>query len=534
MQFGMELWDQWKEVEDYVTDGVHSMQSLNDFMKRRAEIEAEYSKSLQKLVKPFKDELAKKAADKKATPRSKAISDSTMTQAWASILAEAESLAEIHHQVSEKVDTDLRKSIKHQAQENEKKIKDRFDEIRKANLELQKQITLLEKHREKFESDKKSMEAARLLHEKVSKNPKSTEKEIDAAKVDAEKKALAASDSMEKYQQLIAETNEKKNKHYQQILPTVLNDVQTDDENFRIRSTRVALIKYQELLSSILPSISDSVEKMGGSFQRISAEQDSELFINLARTGDLLPPDYAFEEKASAKDVTAKRPGSARTMARTASESTDKEDDDSTILNMPPKKGRKLAADRVKAIEKETADVEKKKQAVESLLNVYHHKTAKDPKNLEDLTTQKSQLETRLDNLGLKKHKLLCHIATIDKQPQPELPSHLVGKSLTSPASPFFDNNSSSGTMVRSPLSGNNPDVGGNSSSGGGGSGDVVCRVKMLYDFEAAPGSQELSVAADVVLEITEIQDDGWWKGRYNVNGEWKEGYIPGNYTEAI
>ncbi|KAJ3038204.1 hypothetical protein HK097_003233, partial [Rhizophlyctis rosea] len=37
----------------------------------------------------------------------------------------------------------------------------------------------------------------------------------------------------------------------------------------------------------------------------------------------------------------------------------------------------------------------------------------------------------------------------------------------------------------------------------------VLCRVKVLYDFEAQPDSQELKVKTGEVLEVLEMQDDG-------------------------
>ena len=40
------------------------MERFNEFMKRQAELESEYAKGLQKLVKQHKEEIVKKAQDK--------------------------------------------------------------------------------------------------------------------------------------------------------------------------------------------------------------------------------------------------------------------------------------------------------------------------------------------------------------------------------------------------------------------------------------------------------------------------------------
>ena len=51
------------------------MMQVNEYMKQRAIIEAQYASSLQKLVKPYKDELTRRANDKKASQYMKAIGE---------------------------------------------------------------------------------------------------------------------------------------------------------------------------------------------------------------------------------------------------------------------------------------------------------------------------------------------------------------------------------------------------------------------------------------------------------------------------
>jgi hypothetical protein len=51
------------------------MIGLNEFMKRRSEIEAEYARSLQRLIKPYKDDVAKKGFDRKSEKYNKATTE---------------------------------------------------------------------------------------------------------------------------------------------------------------------------------------------------------------------------------------------------------------------------------------------------------------------------------------------------------------------------------------------------------------------------------------------------------------------------
>lgn len=57
-------------------------------------------------------------------------------------------------------------------------------------------------------------------------------------------------------------------------------------------------------------------------------------------------------------------------------------------------------------------------------------------------------------------------------------------------------------------------------------------KVKALWDFSAAEGSQELDIVKDEIIEVlnTDI-DKGWWEG---INSQGKRGLFPAQYVEAI
>ncbi|KAJ3109623.1 Formin-binding protein 1 [Phlyctochytrium planicorne] len=480
------------------------MMNINEFMKRRAEIEAEYSKNLQRLVKPYKDELTKRMSDKKSGSYNKALLSSTLMQAWTQLLNQTENEGLVRNTVAEKIDTDLRKSVKVQAKELDKRQK----EIKKGLAELQKQVSSMEKLREKFEAETKSMEASKISLDKAISNPKATEKEKESLRLEVDRKGATATD-----------TNNLKNKLYRITIPNVLDEIQKDDENTRVTVSKIGFTTYYELLAAQQPGIVGCLDSMNSVFQLINAEYDSDLFIKLMKTGTELPADYVFDEKVAVKDFTAKRSHS-----RSKSEA---KDDDDAILALPPKKGRRLAADRVKSLEKDLAEAERKRQGVETLISVYEQQATKDAKYLQDLQGQKNGFDVKIDNIGLKRHRLLVYIAEADKTAPPELPAHLVGKSIqspvTSPNREFLSSPSKSNVLQdeqsSSPQSvgverrisysgvpgeawgGDRPSVSGP---------PLICKARMLYDFEAAPGSQEMSAFAGEELDIVEQQDDGY------------------------
>ncbi|RKO93297.1 hypothetical protein BDK51DRAFT_51520 [Blyttiomyces helicus] len=73
MSFGGDLWDQYPNVELYSQTGIQFLEKLNEFLKKRAEIERDYAKSLQKLVRGYKEEIAKKNTEKNAGSFQKAL-----------------------------------------------------------------------------------------------------------------------------------------------------------------------------------------------------------------------------------------------------------------------------------------------------------------------------------------------------------------------------------------------------------------------------------------------------------------------------
>ncbi|KAJ3031581.1 Formin-binding protein 1 [Rhizophlyctis rosea] len=574
MGFGAELWDQWKQVEQYCETGIEFTERFNEFLKKRAEIEADYAKSLQKLVRTHKDELAKKNNDKGSGTFQKAVQSGTVAQSWSQLLNETDNLATCHLNVSTTLDADLRKSVKAQARENEKLVRQRFDDIRKAIAEYKRCTDNLEKVRGKYERAMKDMETAKMAYETASQDMNTTKKDIEKLRNDAEKKALLSQEATKEYKDCIAETNEKKSKHYNESLPSILDEVQREDETNRIAFLKTSFTKYADTMTAQLEPWGTATKSMTSTFGTISPSYDEELFVKLMKTNEALPPDFTFEEKTF-KDATTNRKTSMRGFTKAKDDLDEGKDD--AIVTLPAKQGRKKAAERIKQLDKELAETEKKRQGVETLMGVYKDKAQADPAVNRDLNDQREALIRRGDTILLRKHKLAVYIASVDGTPLPEAPASIRDRAdLNSPITPFSDTSSTSGLSLneRSPQkreagtpqsvrmneleqrgNGNVSGMGGGvtGSPGGGGTPKaerVLCRAKVLYNFEAQPDSQELEVKSGDILEVLEKQDDGyvvrfvrsrdqiiinaiiylysWWRVRVARNGVYQEGYVPG------
>ncbi len=146
------------------------------------------------------------------------------------------------------------------------------------------------------------------------------------------------------------------------------------------------------------------------------------------------------------------------------------------------------------------------------------------------IVEQKQSLEAKLDHLALRKHKLECHIATTDNLPLPSLPERLNGKDLAEVERNTPVEFAGKTSTVSRPTSALGPPSGIQSYAPSSPvkeeeytnhfverpQTDSIGRARALYDFDAAPGSEEINLKVGDTMEIMEKQDDGWWKVRRN------------------
>eukprot|EP00842_Homolaphlyctis_polyrhiza_P004770 jgi/Hompol1/5294/HPOL_001256-RA len=276
-----------------------------------------------------------------------------------------------------------------------------------------------------------------------------------------------------------------------------------------------------------------------GEFSVCEAERlkHYELFAS-HKTGDAIPADFAMSD-------TQESEISKKTFMKGMSKIREDKNDDQAedqIITLPGKQGRRKAADRAKVLEKEIADVEKMKIGVENLI-LFNREKNMDSRAMTDLEEQKIGLEKRIDTLMLKKHKLLVYIASVDGSAPPNLPTPASARSITNLSSPSSSklsptvNNSSPSIASQGSAAERQSDHAVLSQSHASPSSifpkdPVIARAKVLFDFEAAPSSQEMTVKTGEVLLVYEKQEDGWWRCKSESTG--RDGYVPGNYTEAL
>lgn len=151
------------------------------------------------------------------------------------------------------------------------------------------------------------------------------------------------------------------------------------------------------------------------------------------------------------------------------------------------------------------------------LIKLQQPELSKEAHVLKDLEEQTSSINKKLDNAQLKRHRIQVYIASCDGTAPPDLPSHLQGKTLGSPITPLsVDEAPQDSRIVLDTIDpigwgkGKPPTLTSLPSAPDAASLiKPICTVKVLYDFEATPNSQEMSVSAGDVVDVIDKQDDG-------------------------
>jgi hypothetical protein len=156
-------WDRWKLVEHYIENGNEVLGKLNEFIKRQAELETEYSHGMQKLIKQHRDDILRKGQDKFFGNYNIALQSTSVNVAWQTLLDKMEKISSIHSELANSLNNNLRKTVKYKSRDNMLSNKARFDEIRKSAMEISKSFDSVEKLRLKTLKCFKDVDLAHAL-----------------------------------------------------------------------------------------------------------------------------------------------------------------------------------------------------------------------------------------------------------------------------------------------------------------------------------------------------------------------------------
>ena len=218
----------------------------------------------------------------------------------------------------------------------------------------------MEKYHYTYDKDFTNLESTHLSLKKCLKEKKS-EKDIDKARLDLEKNVTIMKQDLFFYKKAIDDTNSSKQTHYALTVPTALNELQLEHEQKGVEMTKSVLQQVTQAYVSRLPLELEVWKGLEGATMKIDARAESNLVANTFKDGDKPPLNFSFDDT---QDILKKK-------LLLHNENIFLREDSEDLQNQQPKVGKKKAAERIKAIEKEMNEVEKKRQILKGIIQTF-------------------------------------------------------------------------------------------------------------------------------------------------------------------
>lgn len=217
-------------------------------------------------------------------------------------------------------------------------------------------IDATERNQHTYEKELKSLETCGMHLRKCQKEKK--EREMEKSRLEFEKQIAAVTYSLINYKRSIETCNNAKKKHYDNTIPEILNEIQKEDEILRIDLSRATMARIADTVASTLPKEAQLWTNFADLARKIDANYDSHLVMSTFKTNDNRPVDFSYLDTHD--DFKKKQ--------LLYSENQFKLADTEDLASVPPKVGRKKVAERVKLIEKESSELEKKRNGLALIL----------------------------------------------------------------------------------------------------------------------------------------------------------------------
>ncbi|XP_004447674.1 cdc42-interacting protein 4 isoform X1 [Dasypus novemcinctus] len=286
MDWGTELWDQFEVLERHTQWGLDLLDRYVKFVKERTEVEQAYAKQLRNLVKKY---LPKRPA--KDDPESKFSQQRSFVQ----ILQEVNDFAGQRELVAENLGVRVCLELAKYSQEMKQERKTHFQEGRRAQQQLENGFKQLENSKRKFERDCREAEKAAQTAERLDQDINATKADVEKAKQQAHLRSHMAEESKNEYAAQLQRFNRDQAHFYFSQMPQILDKLQDMDER---RATHLGagygLLSETEL--QVVPIIAKCLEGMKVAAEAVDAKNDSQVLIELHKSGFARPGDVEFED----------------------------------------------------------------------------------------------------------------------------------------------------------------------------------------------------------------------------------------------
>ncbi|XP_032250523.1 cdc42-interacting protein 4 isoform X2 [Phoca vitulina] len=542
MDWGTELWDQFEVLERHTQWGLDLLDKYVKFVKERTEVEQAYAKQLRSLVKKY---LPKRPA--KDDPESKF----SQQQSFVQILQEVNDFAGQRELVAENLGVRVCLELAKYSQEMKQERKMHFQEGRRAQQQLESSFKQLENSKRKFERDCREAEKAAQTAERLDQDINATKADVEKAKQQAHLRSHMAEESKNEYAAQLQRFNRDQSHFYFSQMPQIFDKLQDMDER---RATHLGagygLLSEAEL--QVVPIIAKCLEGMKVAADAVDAKNDSQVLIELHKSGFARPGDVEFEDFSQPmnrvpSDSSLGTPSDGRPELRGPGRSRAKRwpfgKKNKTVVtedfsHLPPEQQRKRLQQQLEERNRELQKEVDQREALKKMKDVYE-KTPQmgDPASLEPRITETLNNIERLKSEVQKYEAWLVEAESrvlsnrgdsLGRHPRPpEPPASAPPDSSSTNSGPQDDKESS-----EEPLSeeGQDAPIYTEFDEDFEEPASPIGHCVAIYHFEgSSEGTISMAEGEDLSL-MEEDKGDGWTRVRRKQGGE---GYVPTSYLRV-
>ncbi|XP_024854744.1 formin-binding protein 1 isoform X9 [Bos javanicus] len=547
MSWGIELWDQFDNLEKHTQWGIDILEKYIKFVKERTEIELSYAKQLRNLSKKYQPKKNSKEEEEYRY---------TACQAFLATLNEMNDYAGQHELISENMTSQIIVELVRYVQELKQERKSHFHDGRKAQQHIEMCWKQLESSKRRFERDCKEADRAQQYFEKMDADINVTKADVEKARQQAQTRHQMAEDSKTDYSSILQKFNHEQHEYYHTHVPNIFQKIQEMEER-RIVRIGESVKTYAELDRQVIPIIGKCLDGIVKAAESIDPKNDSQLVVEAYKSGFEPPGDIEFEDytqpmKRTVSDNSLSNSrGEGKSELKFGGKSKGKlwpfikknklslklgatpED----FSNLPPEQRRKKLQQKVDELNKEIQKEMDQRDAITKMKDVYlKNPQMGDPTSLDHKLAEVSQ---NIDKLRLETQKFEAWLAEVEgrlpaRSDQARRQSGMYeaqnapsvnncAQDRESPDGSYTEEQSQESEVKvlatdfddefddEEPL----PAIG-------------TC--KALYTFEGQNEGTISVVEGETLYVIEEDKGDGWTRIRRN---EDEEGYVPTSYVEV-
>ncbi|XP_025059739.1 cdc42-interacting protein 4, partial [Alligator sinensis] len=278
--------DQFDIIEHHTQWGLDLAEKYIKFVKERTEIEQAYAKQLRSLVKKYLP---------KRNVREDLEAKFCQYQAFLQVVKELNDLAGQREVVAENLTTCICVELSKYIQELKQERKAHFQEGRRAQQQLENSFKLLDNSKRKFERDCREAEKALLTAERLDQDINATKADVEKAKQQAHVRGHMAEESKNEYAACLQHFNQDQSRFYFLEMPQIFNKLQEMDER-RTARLREGYGLFSETERQVMPIVGKCLEGMKVAAEAVDEKSDSQLLIELHKSGFERPGDVEFED----------------------------------------------------------------------------------------------------------------------------------------------------------------------------------------------------------------------------------------------